>query len=375
MLPNPHCSRSGRWLRSNYRVVVIVTVVAVLVTVVTLNAFMIVHRVTYLTRPLWDSNSEETRWKTVTNFGTKPGDPELYCPLHGWAARSGPAPRVFDVFVFNMETHMLEIRLNELDAVVDKFVVIEAKCTFNRQPKSSLLADHLDSDEFRAFRAKIHYVLVDICNDDLEPGFPVEGAIRSHAIRETRQAGAVDGDLFIFSDLDELPRLDSIKLLRSCDFGPRIHLQLDNYRYSFGLPAYPESTHRSTVSVIGRFPDKDLVARFGYLTDAQLGDAGWHCSWCFPTVDMVRQKMLGYSHSDRIHSQHLLDEDEIRRKMCTGEDMFEFLPEGYTFHSLACQMRIVPKTGDSHVPDHVARNPTRFRFLLPGACDAYWKHS
>ncbi|CEO97803.1 hypothetical protein PBRA_005917 [Plasmodiophora brassicae] len=349
--------------------------VIILAVVAALNAFLIFHYVTHLTRPLWDSDTESTRWKTVTNFGTKPGDPELYCPLHGWAARSGPAPRVFDVVVFNMETPMLEIRLNELDVVVDRFVVIEAKCTFNRQPKATLLADHLDSDEFRPFRAKIHYALVDICNDDLEPGFPVEDAMRSHAIRETRKAGAVDGDLFIFSDLDELPRLDSIKLLRDCDFGSRIHLQMDNYRYSFGFPVYPELTRRSTVSVIGRFPDKDLVARFRYLTDAMLGDAGWHCSSCFPTVDMVRQKMLGYSHSDRIHSQHLLDEDEIRRKICMGEDMFGFLPEAFTFHSMACQMRVVPKTGNNHVPDHVARNPTRFRFLLPGACDAYWKHS
>ena len=42
---------------------------------------------------------------------------------------------IYDCFPFFNELDLLEIRLNILDPIVDKFVLVESTQTFNRQPK------------------------------------------------------------------------------------------------------------------------------------------------------------------------------------------------------------------------------------------------
>ena len=68
------------------------------------------------------------------------------------------------------------------------------------------------------------------CNPN-QINFKSEGYIRSKSINAARESGAVDGDLFMFSDLDEIPRLETIKMLKLCDFGIRINLALNSFRY------------------------------------------------------------------------------------------------------------------------------------------------
>ena len=42
---------------------------------------------------------------------------------------------IIDSFIFNNELDLLELRLEQLDAVVDKFVFVEATTTFMGQGK------------------------------------------------------------------------------------------------------------------------------------------------------------------------------------------------------------------------------------------------
>ena len=43
--------------------------------------------------------------------------------------------KVYDCFTFFNELDLLEIRLNELDNVVDYFVLVESKRSFQNKPK------------------------------------------------------------------------------------------------------------------------------------------------------------------------------------------------------------------------------------------------
>lgn len=228
-------------------------------------------------------------------------------------------------------------------------------------------------------------------------GFHAENDLRSYALTAATLAAAEhggtfypEGDLFHFSDVDEIPRMQTLQLLKVCDFGRRIHLALDSYRYSFEHRLWPEIVFRSTVSVIGRIRS-DLIThrfvkaglfilqellsiayllgvRFTYETNLLLGDAGWHCSWCFRTAEEVIFKMRGYSHSDRIESPRMLDKKSIERKFCTGQDPFEMLPEATSYSALVALTYPVRMQGVSHVPHYVAKHVERFRYLLPGGC-------
>ncbi|KAJ1569021.1 hypothetical protein HK096_004487, partial [Nowakowskiella sp. JEL0078] len=328
--------------------------------------FKLFHLISYNTRPLWDSELKASlgRWKAVDNLGFV--SPEISCSLHSFALRAQPAPRVFDVFLFSQELDLLEVRLHELSDVVDVFVLIEADCTFMGQHKQLVFDLNRNDSRFNGFGDRIHHAaLRGFCGEDKRE-WAAENAIRSRAIEEARKAGALDGDLFMFSDADEIPRGDSVRLLKSCDFGSRINLALDSFRYSFDFRVWPDFVFRSTVSVIGRVPDYEISARFRVLTDVILADAGWHCSWCFRNIADFSMKMEGYSHSDRLHSPHLLLPEVIQEKLCSGQDIFEYSPEAHTFHSLISQSVILRSKGVSLTPKYVVQNPHKFRYLLPG---------
>ena len=52
------------------------------------------------------------------------------CQLHGWNLRDTSQSReLWDAILFNNELDFLEIRLHELDVVVDKFFIIESNRT------------------------------------------------------------------------------------------------------------------------------------------------------------------------------------------------------------------------------------------------------
>lgn len=78
--------------------------------------------------------------------------------------------------------------------------------------------------------------------------------------------------------------------------------------------------------------------------------------------------MKSYSHSDRISAPRLLDQKVIEEKFCSGDDPFEMLPEASSFSALVALNNRVKMQGVSHVPQFVARNADRFRYLLPGGC-------
>jgi len=70
----------------------------------------------------------------------------------------------YDIFTFNNELDMLEIRLNVLNEHVDYFVIIESTETFSGVPKP--LHYSLNKERFSEFKSKIiHYVVDDTPSD------------------------------------------------------------------------------------------------------------------------------------------------------------------------------------------------------------------
>ena len=66
---------------------------------------------------------------------------------------------VHDCFIFFNELDALELRLEELDPVVDRFVLVEARTTFTGQAKPLVFAEH--RGRFAKFLPKLVHVVVD----------------------------------------------------------------------------------------------------------------------------------------------------------------------------------------------------------------------
>ncbi|KAG5645440.1 hypothetical protein DXG03_006264 [Asterophora parasitica] len=224
-------------LRLKFKVIlipVILVIVAFLHFVIS-NQYQIKNALSYATRPLWDEAD-----------GPKQVIPHYYaegmrmdshaCQLHGWTEREGKTNiKVFDSVLMSSELDLLEIRMNELDSMVDNFFIIESNATFTGLAKETYFAKN--RERFSKFEKKIVYSFL--------PGYVLApGQTAWHVESGTRDAmtlllrnhvhalPSVTRSLVIMSDIDEIPSKHSIDLLKNCEFGESIHLQLRNFLYS-----------------------------------------------------------------------------------------------------------------------------------------------
>lgn len=123
-------------------------------------------------------------------------------------------PKIYDCFIFYNELELLAIRLEELENVVDKFVLVEATLTHSGQPKPLYFQEnrHL----FEKYTDKIISIVV----DDFPPGNGDKEHDyweRENYQREAIRRGLIeckDEDIILLSDVDEIPREESIYRLR-----------------------------------------------------------------------------------------------------------------------------------------------------------------
>lgn len=115
---------------------------------------------------------------------------------------------IFDCFTFFNELDILEIRLNEMAPVVDRFVLVEARKTFQGADKPLYFDEN--KARFAPFLDKIEHVIVDFPED---PGLYRKATSQAWA-REYYQrdqiarglTAAKADDLVIVSDVDEIIR-------------------------------------------------------------------------------------------------------------------------------------------------------------------------
>ena len=134
--------------------------------------------------------------------------------------------------------------------------------------------------------------------------------------RLNRQQKAFQGDVIIVSDINEIARPEA---LRNCDFSSEVTLRTDMYYYGFQWSAniywpHPLATYYNMKTTV--LPN-DLRGSNG----THLYSAGWHCSYCFSTIEEMQAKTKSFSHQE-------LDRDEFKGKgqivrcVRNGKDLF-----------------------------------------------------
>lgn len=287
------------------------------------------------------------------------------CRLHGWSLRSEPR-RVFDAIIFSNELDMLEVRWRELHPYVSKFVILESNTTFTGIPKPLFFASN---------RARFAFAEDKIAHGVFSGRAADRGSHKDPFVLESEQRGAMNGllhrtgisngDLLIISDTDEIPSPHTIKLLQWCDeVPPVLHLELRHYMYSFEFPV-DYSSWRATAHIYGPWTQY----RHSRLTNIILSDAGWHCSFCFRYIREFVFKMTAYSHADRVKRSDFLKHSRIQKLICQGDDLFDMLPEEYSFSELIKKMGSIPRSASAvNLPAYLIENAVKYRFLLPGGC-------
>ena len=136
--------------------------------------------------------------------------------------------KIFDCFMYFNEELMLEVRLNELNQYVDKFIIVESSYTHSGENKGF----NFNKEKFKKFADKIEYIqvnekpknLIEISNNDnlsdinskkIQNALILENYQRNSIMRGLEVAS--DMDFIIISDIDEIPNFKKVDLKKNRD--------------------------------------------------------------------------------------------------------------------------------------------------------------
>ncbi|KAF5237893.1 hypothetical protein FAUST_5845 [Fusarium austroamericanum] len=291
------------------------------------------------------------------------------CAAHGYSAfvpKSVSGERkVYEMLMVNTELDFLEIRLNALYDYVDYFIIVESPKTFQGNKKPLVLENHWN--RFRPYHDKMIYhqlIFPSTFNphrawdyEDLQRDAPLDQVM----ISLKGQRAPDKKDVIIVADMDEIPRPQSVIVLRYCDFPRRLTLASKFYYYSFQfLHVGPEWQHPQATYYEGSRTLKPTNLRNGdggfrplrFLERGVLGNASWHCSSCFTTISQFLNKMASFSHGWMNRKQYR-DEDKIANAVREGKDLWG-----------REQDEFVRIENNMDVPPLVLEEPKRFGYMI-----------
>jgi beta-1,4-mannosyl-glycoprotein beta-1,4-N-acetylglucosaminyltransferase len=292
--------------------------------------------------------------QTARGFLSIP-EAEAFCSHRRWPIYPARHRRrkIYDLMMVNDELDMLELRLAQLYADVDYFVIVESATSFTNSPKP--LHVHANWRRFAAFHDKIIRHTVDYAVASAPPlASPWDreafsrNAMYDQVVPALRGPRAIaPGDVLLVSDVDELPRPATLTALRNCAFPALLTLHTDLYYSSSqgrGRAAswpHPQATFYagpvrtlrpqdvrflSVPPANSSVPDPDDDLDLSHLpARVDIGDlfhAGWHCSYCFARLAELRNKLRTFSHSE-LNRAEFTSPRAILRRVRAGLDLFD----------------------------------------------------
>ena len=286
---------------------------------------------------------------------------------------------IYDCFSFFNELDLLEIRLNILKDVVDRFVLVEATSTHTGHPKPLFYQEN--KDRFSAFGNKIIHVVVD--DFPMPPEHYTEQQsswMRENFQRNAIMRGLVDAkedDLIVISDLDEIPRPEV--LTRVSGFDGVTALSLEQFAYYLNFKNFTHETITVTrallyKTLINDSSFKNLPVDFrGFDVDVNLGptptkardcsptrvvkNAGWHFSYiggAEKIVEKIKSIAIEYAHefSDK--------KDWIEKEITRGGDVTK------------CGGRFFAVPINNRFPRYVVANREKYVHLIISPSTGYY---
>ncbi|MDC0409420.1 hypothetical protein OAM31_01920 [Pelagibacteraceae bacterium] len=228
---------------------------------------------------------------------------------------------IYDCFMYFDEDLLLDLRFNTLNKFVKKFVIAEANYTHNGTKKKL----NFDINKFKKFKDKIIYIIVDKQPDNILKILDSEtkeqkgeklilnGMARDYFQRENLSRGiegALNDDLILISDLDEIPDLNKMDLSKINNkiiifeqkmFYYKLNLFYQDYTW-LGTKAVRKKnliTPQWLRNVKGKnYPKWRLDTLFSkkkYTNLYFIKNGGWHFT-CLRTAEELEKKLLNFAH-------------------------------------------------------------------------------
>jgi len=245
---------------------------------------------------------------------------------------------IYDCFAFFNELDLLEIRLNELTPVVDKFVLVEATRTFSKESKPLYYEEN--KQRFSKFSDKIIHVVVDEF-----PGFFYKFRVPTPWDYDNYQKSQVamglkdchPDDVIIFSDLDEIPRADKVVEYKDKP-GTKVFKQRLSYYFvnCIAIDCPDESGVEKKEGVV--YWNGSVMTNYSDFVNAKklrmrrnkkgegivaIQNGGWHFSF-LGGREAVLLKLKSWAHANekKYNPEYLNDPEKIKKLIESGGDLF-----------------------------------------------------
>ena len=253
---------------------------------------------------------------------------------------------IYDTFTFFKELDLLEIRLHELDGVVDKFVLVEADRTQSNQPKPFYYEEN--KERFKEYQDKIiavkSYGTERFWNEGDQ--WCIDNATRDMVLTEVQYA---PDDIVILDDSDTIPRAS---LIKHYVYGGPVRLAMIEAYYYFNCLHYNGTAGWSATQIwrYGDIPNRasQIRAFMPGLVNNIMPDAGWHFSYS-GGVEAIQAKIRAGSHWRDCGTPEFLDSEHLAQVMATGGDLFNRADYG-----------VITVPVDERFPRYLVENQEKF---------------
>ena len=294
--------------------------------------------------------------------------------------------KIYDCFMYIDEDTILDLRLNYLNAYVDKFIIVESKFTHSGEKRNTLF----DINRFKEFKNKITHLIVDHEPMGIEEvhEYDNEGEksrkyILNASKRENYQRNyitkgleeATPEDIILISDVDEIPKIDSLDLKKIKNKLIFFQQQMFYYKFNLCLKSIKwfgtkvcKKKNLISPQWIRNIKDRTyplwrldtLFSKNKYRDIYFVTDGGWHFSYIKDAKD-IEKKLRSYLH----HREYDIEPMGI-------EKIDQMIKEKKTVYDLKVDMRSskfskgqdLTKINLSQLPDHIQNNLDKYKLWL-----------
>ncbi len=223
-------------------------------------------------------------------------------------------PKVIDAFTFFNEEEMLKIRMLEIGEDVDFVIVVEGTQTFSGREKEMFFDKTILPP---SIRLKLVHVVVDLVPDTVKvrnDAWARESFQRNSILKGVHQLlndGLItNDDIVIVSDVDEIPRRETIDKIRaSPPVGVvALHMNMHYFDIFTRAPNQEPWNKPRVVSVRNLLKTTPQEVRMKR-PDGAIKESGWHLTYFFDSKG-IEYKLKSFSHVELNNENVIKDIDK-----------------------------------------------------------------
>lgn len=252
---------------------------------------------------------------------------------------------VYDCILFYNELDILEIRLNELNDVVDQFVIAEATKTHTNKDKP--LYYNENKKRFKKFHHKIKHMVIDDSPDVISPWI-----IESYQFSALEKAikNCNPEDVILHGPVDEIPRAEKISEWKNKKGKLKTFLFKLSMFYLDMVEVDPKGRPGTVMfkyKYLAGF--RDIYYTRYQRADVEIRNGGWHLSY-IGGIKKVKEKLNAFTHQE-FNNQKYNTTEKLKLAIAKKKDPF----------GLGRRFNIVPIR---ELPLYVQNNPDKFQNLM-----------